>query len=116
MVAYENRTPDVTLEKLKHRERQMYPNHEDKCSRTLMNLQYAVEPVLTITSIERPNISNSKVIIIHLSTLLYPLEQSLHHDRLEQSIASKVAAHLLLVQDEQHLFTIHCVKKPLCIS
>ena len=40
MLAYKNRTPDVTLAKLKHRERQTYPNRELKCSRTLSILQY----------------------------------------------------------------------------
>ena len=35
MLAYENRTPDVTLTKLKHRERQTYPNRELKCLQRL---------------------------------------------------------------------------------
>ena len=40
MLAYENRTADVTLAKFKHRKRQMYPNRQLECSRTLSILQY----------------------------------------------------------------------------
>ena len=35
MLTYENRTPDVTLAKLKHHERQTYPNRKLNCSWTL---------------------------------------------------------------------------------
>ena len=39
ILAYENRTPDVTLAKFKYREHQMNPNHQLKCSPTLSILQ-----------------------------------------------------------------------------
>ena len=39
MLAYENRTPDVTPAKLKQRERQTYPNRKLKCLQTLSILQ-----------------------------------------------------------------------------
>ena len=40
MLAYEYKTPDVTLAKLKHLRHQMYPSRKLKCSQTLRNLQY----------------------------------------------------------------------------
>ena len=40
MLAYKNRTPDMTLAKFKNLERQTYPNRQLKCSRTLSILQY----------------------------------------------------------------------------
>ena len=39
MLAYQNRTADVTLAKLKHSERETYPNLDLKCSPKLMNPQ-----------------------------------------------------------------------------
>ena len=41
MIAYEYRTPDVTLAKFKIRQRQTYPNRQMKCSPTLSILQYS---------------------------------------------------------------------------
>ena len=40
MLAYETRAPDVTVAKIKNRERQTYPNRELECSRALSILQY----------------------------------------------------------------------------
>ena len=40
MLAYENRTPDVTLAKFEYRERQTKQNRQLKCSPTLSILQY----------------------------------------------------------------------------
>ena len=48
MLTYENRTPHVTLAKVKHHERQTYPNHKLKCLRTLGILQYFVSHKLNI--------------------------------------------------------------------
>ena len=48
MLAYENRTPDVTLAKFKYHERQIYPNRLLKCSQTLSILQCIVLYVLAV--------------------------------------------------------------------
>ena len=40
MIAYEHRTPDVTLTKFKNRKRLTYPNRQLKCSPTVSILQY----------------------------------------------------------------------------
>ena len=40
MLAYENRSPDMTLMKFKLCERQTYPNRQLKCSPTISILQY----------------------------------------------------------------------------
>ena len=40
MLAYGNRTPDVTLTKFEHYKRQTYLNRQLKCSRTLSILLY----------------------------------------------------------------------------
>ena len=47
MLAYKNRTPDMTLAKLKHHERQTYPKSELKHSQTLT----LTVPVATIDAL-----------------------------------------------------------------